>query len=240
MTERHPPESIIDGLLTKADKIRALARAGFSISESAQFLGIKYQHVRHVLVRSGFPVGRRSATAAIEPISSNEGTGEAAAVTEPPKTNTVEVSVISPGTRSWEILLRAGFRFLGEWKIDESEELILDTKVPSAPGVYAFILEDQIVYVGITQMGFSRRMYSYRRGYARHKTSSRVKELILTSLKSGQRVKVLIAQPDATSWSGLPVDTSAGLESGLIRHLKPAWNVLGVVREVPNREPDLP
>jgi len=35
---------------TKADKIRALARAGYSRSEIARFLDIRYQHVRNVLV----------------------------------------------------------------------------------------------------------------------------------------------------------------------------------------------
>jgi len=34
---------------TKADKIRALGRAGFSRARIAEFLGIRYQHVRNVL-----------------------------------------------------------------------------------------------------------------------------------------------------------------------------------------------
>jgi bifunctional DNA-binding transcriptional regulator/antitoxin component of YhaV-PrlF toxin-antitoxin module len=35
---------------TKADKIRALARAGYKRQQIADFLGIRYQHVRNVLV----------------------------------------------------------------------------------------------------------------------------------------------------------------------------------------------
>jgi bifunctional DNA-binding transcriptional regulator/antitoxin component of YhaV-PrlF toxin-antitoxin module len=45
---------VVDGLTTKADKIRALFRAGYSRSEIAGFLGVRYQHVRNVLVQSGF------------------------------------------------------------------------------------------------------------------------------------------------------------------------------------------
>lgn len=35
---------------TKADKIRALAKAGYTRQQIADFLGIRYQHVRNVLV----------------------------------------------------------------------------------------------------------------------------------------------------------------------------------------------
>ena len=38
------------GFQTKSDKIRALTKAGYSRSEIADFLGIRYQHVRNVLV----------------------------------------------------------------------------------------------------------------------------------------------------------------------------------------------
>jgi bifunctional DNA-binding transcriptional regulator/antitoxin component of YhaV-PrlF toxin-antitoxin module len=38
------------GLSTKADKIRSLAKAGYTRQQIADFLGIRYQHVRNVLV----------------------------------------------------------------------------------------------------------------------------------------------------------------------------------------------
>lgn len=51
---RQPEDAVVAGLTTKADKIRALFRAGYSRSEIAGFLGIRYQHARNVLVQSGF------------------------------------------------------------------------------------------------------------------------------------------------------------------------------------------
>lgn len=51
---REPADEVVAGLTTKADKIRALFRAGYSRSEIAGFMGIRYQHVRNVLVQSGF------------------------------------------------------------------------------------------------------------------------------------------------------------------------------------------
>ena len=72
--DRQPAEQVVVGLTTKSDKIRALFRAGYSRSEIARSLGIRYQHVRGVLVRSGYmetqlsrPLRDESATAANSP-----------------------------------------------------------------------------------------------------------------------------------------------------------------------------
>ena len=43
-------QEAVAGFRTKSDKIRALTKAGYSRSEIADFLGIRYQHVRNVLV----------------------------------------------------------------------------------------------------------------------------------------------------------------------------------------------
>lgn len=41
---------LVQGLETKSAKIRALNAAGYSRSEIAKFLGVRYQHVRNVLI----------------------------------------------------------------------------------------------------------------------------------------------------------------------------------------------
>lgn len=48
----YPPEMkrLTAGLSTKSDKIRALGRAGYARQQIADFLGLRYQHVRNVLV----------------------------------------------------------------------------------------------------------------------------------------------------------------------------------------------
>ena len=43
---------IVAGLPTKSEKIRALGRTGYKRADIARFLGIRYQHVRNVLVRA--------------------------------------------------------------------------------------------------------------------------------------------------------------------------------------------
>jgi len=49
-TPKQTPFDKVAGLPTKSAKIRALAAAGLSRSEIAKGLGIRYQHVRNVLI----------------------------------------------------------------------------------------------------------------------------------------------------------------------------------------------
>ncbi len=46
-------DTVTQGLQTKSDKIRALAREGVATADIARYLDIRYQHARNVLVASG-------------------------------------------------------------------------------------------------------------------------------------------------------------------------------------------
>ncbi len=48
--QKRSKDQVVAGLQTKSDKIRELAKAGYSRSEIADFLGVRYQFVRNVLV----------------------------------------------------------------------------------------------------------------------------------------------------------------------------------------------
>ena len=48
--DQHQIDGITSGLKTKSDKIRALNAAGVSRADIGRHLGIRYQHVRNVLV----------------------------------------------------------------------------------------------------------------------------------------------------------------------------------------------
>ena len=201
---------ITESLETKSDKIRALVREGYLRTEIAELLGIRYQHVRKVLVDAGI----------------TEGLQKEVAFERTPVEVEVEDEVDTP--TSWEVLLRAGFLFLGEWVPGGDGGLRLDAKAPSDAGVYAFIVDDVVMYVGLTERGLHARLEGYRRGHERQKTNARVKALIEEALVAGKRVKVLVATPEPMSWKGLPITTAAGLEAGLIAMIQPEWNILGV------------
>lgn len=194
------PQEIVEGLATKADKIRALTRAGLSRSEVAAFLGISYQHVRNTLVRAGTdPVARASAPTAPLP----------------------------PEPWAIERLLDAGFELLGDCSLSGDEAFGYSAKAPATAGVYAFAVDGWVKYVGLTRGTLRTRLGHYVRGHKGQKTSVHIKGRILETLRAGRLVQVLVATPPAFEWNGLPVDGAAGLETGLIRLIKPEWNRQG-------------
>jgi hypothetical protein len=194
------PQEIVSGLTTKADKIRALSAAGLARADIARFLGISYQHVRNTLVQ-GRPASRIT-------------------------TDTVS-GTPAPTHSPMERLIEAGFQILAECSPAADGGFAYSAKAPTDAGVYAFAVQGLVMYVGLTRSGLRTRLGHYVYGHPGQKTSSRVKLLILKALSEGHRVQVLIAQPTNFQWNGLPVDGASGLETGLIRMLKPAWNQQG-------------
>lgn len=207
---RIPHEQITTGLKTKSDKIRALAKAGYLRTEIGNILGIRYQHVRNVLVNSGIEEGMKKSTSA----------------KQAPKSVELSNSKSTHDT-SWEFLLKAGFQYIGDWHVKENDTLYLDGNMPRMPGVYALVENDRVVYVGLTLNGLHVRMDQYKRGHKGQRTSARINNLIIQSLAEGKRMKVLVATPESFDWNGLPVNGAAGLEVGLIQLIRPAWNIQG-------------
>jgi len=209
MNQKQAAAEVVKNLQTTSDKIRALANAGYDRVEIAEYLDIRYQHVRNVLLRSGIAGGlRREAEAEREPVE-------------------VDAAPAAREDTSWKVLTEAGFQFLGEWTHDPESLLRLDAKAPTAPGVYAFVVDDIVVYVGLTLSGLKTRLDQYRRGHKGQRTSSRINGRISQTLREGKKVKVLVATPEPSEWQDLPVNTAAGLEAGLIEMIRPSWNIRG-------------
>jgi hypothetical protein len=206
MQQRPPVEEIIRGLETTSAHIRALAHAGDDRPEISQPLGIRYQHVRKVLLGGGMTNGlRRQVRLAREPV--------------------VDAAPAPCEATSWAVLLPTGFRCVGEWPQDPESAIILDATAPVDPGVYAFVVDEVVVSIGLTNNSLRTRFDQYRRGHKGQRTNARVNTLIGKTLSEGQLVKVVVATPESLEWYGLPVHTAAGLEDELIQTLRPAWNI---------------
>jgi hypothetical protein len=207
---RLPAPTVVQGLSSTSEKIRALARAGYLRTEISKLLDIRYQHVRKVLVDAGISEGlQRSAEFERPPVS----------IPLPPQ---------PPEPTAENVLLDAGFRILGEWMALADGEFELSAKAPPEAGVYAFVVDGWVNYVGLTQSGLRARLGHYRQGHEGQRTSARVKALIAAALSEGKKVRVLIATPtEPLNWNGLPINLAAGLEAGLIRMIRPKWNKLG-------------
>lgn len=208
----------LDGMTSKAEKIRALALAGYLTTEIAEILGIRYQHARQVLERSGISLGRtRDVVLDREPVEVEVKAGD----------DEQEIRA----TKAEYLIASGGFRRIGEWRlVAGGEGFELTDPAPKEPGVYAFVVDDVVSYIGVTLTTLHTRMGHYRRGNEAMRTSQRVKGLILDALHGGSAVEVLVAIPKAAEWHSMPVNMAAGLEAGLISHILPAWNIRGARR----------
>jgi hypothetical protein len=119
-------------------------------------------------------------------------------------------------------LKRAGFVRVGRWLAD-GETMRLDGKAERSAGVYAYVVDGDVRYVGSAQRGLHRRLRHYVNSKTM-RTSTRIRTEIVGCLSKGSVVEVFALVPPSIQWKGLPVDLVAGLEEGLIRSLRPAWN----------------
>lgn len=197
---------VVAGLETVSDKIRTLLREGYMRADIARFLGIRYQHVRKVAVDAGIDCGLQ-----VKAVKAPE----MRAVSDAPEETPVD------------LLLRSGFVLLGNWMITDGR-LRLTHPAPNEPGVYAFVTHGVVRYIGLTKKGFGRRMYHYANPGNSQRTNQRIKEIITGLVSTDVIVSVYLAMPPALSWNGLPVNTAAGLEAGLIELIQPRWNRMGV------------
>lgn len=212
---RQEADEITEGADTKSEKVRRLAKHGYNRTEIADLLGIRYQHVRKVLLDSGFNGGLVRGTKSDPAVS----VGRGKAADKPVRATRAPIN--------GKVLIDAGFRVLGDWVANEDGTLVLGARAPNGYGVYAILLNDVIVYIGVSSR-LDRRMYNYAYGAEGQKTSARIKGLIGEAIAAEQRVTVLIATPGNSEWNGLPVSLSPGLEVGLIELIQPQWNMRGL------------
>ena len=104
-------EQAVIGLSTKSDKIRALYREGYSRSEIRRFLGVRYQHVRNVLVRDGFTEPRLHRHPGRESVPPDARSG--------PRPEQVRV-VVGPGGR---VVIPAAYR--GVLGVEEGDAVFM-------------------------------------------------------------------------------------------------------------------
>jgi hypothetical protein len=98
---------VTSGLGTKSDKIRALAKSGYSRVEIAALLDIRYQHVRKVLLDAGIATGLKNVKVEIE---------------RSPVVVELADEEIEPVNA--EFLIQAGFSLLGKWTQPSAGEIL--------------------------------------------------------------------------------------------------------------------
>ena len=148
-----------------SDKICALARIGYDRTEISNLLKIRYQLVRTVLGDAEIMRGlHRQVEAERQPVS-------------------VDAEPAAREMTSSYILLRAGFEFIGEWVQEAGSTITLDGRAPAKPGVYAFVVDGVVVYIGFTNSDLRTRFEQYRRGHVLQPNNARIKRLISSRLR---------------------------------------------------------
>jgi hypothetical protein len=74
------------------------------------------------------------------------------------------------------------------------------------------VVDDLVVYVGLSKSDLHTRFEQYGQGHKRERTSVSINDPIASTLAAAKRVKVLVATPEPSEWNGLPVNTAAGME----------------------------
>jgi excinuclease UvrABC nuclease subunit len=125
--------------------------------------------------------------------------------------------------KSAKWLEERSFRFVGNW-IETGSVVHRLAWLRRQPGVYAFVANNEVVYIGkATRLHSRLRNYSRRSfGAYSRKALRRVHEGIRSTIstKAAVSVYVCLATPQ----------TIGQLEAKLIEEAQPAWNVSGVMR----------
>jgi bifunctional DNA-binding transcriptional regulator/antitoxin component of YhaV-PrlF toxin-antitoxin module len=117
---------LTQGLPSKSEKMRALAKAGYSRGEISRFLGTSYQFVRNVLVRE-----EARATAANAPVSSsNAAAGDSNRVRLGPKGQ-----LVLPDTIVKALGLKEGATLLATVEDEEIRLMTISTAVRKAQAI---------------------------------------------------------------------------------------------------------
>jgi hypothetical protein len=130
-----------------------------------------------------------------------------------------------------EHLIAGGFRRAGVWRRDEATGSIrFDGKepLPRTAGVYAYVVDHEVRYIGSAQRGLRTRLRHYEIAKTL-RTAHRIRQEILALAATGHEVEIFtIVPPPMLLGNVLPIDTVAGLEEGLIRSIRPIWNRRGM------------
>jgi len=128
-----------------------------------------------------------------------------------------------------QLLIDLGFEAAGAWVLAGNDLVCRLARHPDRSGIlYAFVVGDNVMYVGKTAKTLRWRMNQYRRPGPSQRTNQRINPQICELLAEGQDVEVLVlVDAEPIMYRGLRLSLAAGLEDALIARLDPPWNQVG-------------
>ena len=126
-------------------------------------------------------------------------------------------------------LIDLGFEPVRSWQLEEDVLLHNLTRHTDATEIlYAFVIGDQVMYIGKSVKTLAQRMYGYQRPGSTQRTNVANHNKLRERLTNGDQIEILVfVDNEHKTHRGFPISLAAGMEDGLIKKFNPPWNHLG-------------
>ncbi|MDW9503300.1 GIY-YIG nuclease family protein [Sinorhizobium meliloti] len=133
-----------------------------------------------------------------------------------------------------EVLLNLGFVDVGKWQpkgdsiaydLDGADASASEVLLDAPNALYAFVRDDQVVYIGKTARSIRKRFVGYCRPGKTQATNQRCHRNIKAAIAEGTEIRIFVFTPIThLRYSDFEINLAAGLEDSLIREFDPSWN----------------
>ncbi|MQX70800.1 GIY-YIG nuclease family protein [Sinorhizobium meliloti] len=133
-----------------------------------------------------------------------------------------------------EVLLNLGFVDVGKWQpkgdsiaydLDGADASASEVLLDAPNALYAFVRDDQVVYIGKTARSIRKRYVGYCRPGKTQATNQRCHRNIKAAIAEGTEIRIFVFTPIThLRYSDFEINLAAGLEDSLIREFDPPWN----------------
>jgi hypothetical protein len=213
-------------MITKADKIRALAAQQVSTVEIAKRLGIRYQQAYAALRRPSaaeIAAKRRIAADAAARVKIAAGVAAKAKDAAEAATKAKNAAPTKPYLRSNQ-LIKMGFDQTACWLKDNAGGLVLNGKVRRGPGMYAFVNKNTVLYFGVATIDVATQFKCYERPRDTQKINRRIKTLLLEALADVSKIDIYTITPPDFDWNSFSSNSAIGIHHSLLEKYYVDWN----------------
>jgi hypothetical protein len=133
-----------------------------------------------------------------------------------------------------------GFVFAGQWSaVGDGIDCDLSEFANCPNALYAFAVDNRLMYVGKTTQPLRKRIAGYRNPSPTQATNVRNNKNIREALGQGKRVDVYVFRDTSLlQYGGFHLNLAAGLEDDLVLTLDPPWN--GCRKDQPDEDATIP
>ena len=129
-------------------------------------------------------------------------------------------------SKQFQRLKETGFKLAGSWELkNECISPEIHSFGEERDALYAFIVMEEVKYVGKTSRLLKERLKMYRKPGKTQPTNIRNNAHIKRVLSAGDDVLIYALINDNKEYKGFKLSLPAALEDSIIDVMKPEWNV---------------